>query len=186
MALTAAARAGFWVRVTATLLDGILLVVIYVISIVSLVAMNEPVREGSRPLNVAEAIVWLAWLMYSTMEVFSAGTFGKKILGLRIARLDDGSADRWRLFLRWQTKQLPVIALILALLTGASAFRLLGGFANLIIAVGCLFAGNDDRLAWHDHWSGTAVFHAARLRAAMLPQGEWVELLPDGGDPRSD
>src|SRR5262249_4359057 len=128
------------------------------------------------------AIVWLAWLIYSTMEVFSAGTLGKKILGLRIARLD-GSPDGWRLFLRWQTKQLPVIALILALLTGAGAFRLLGGSANLVIAGGCLFDVNDDHRGWYDQWSGTAVFHTAALRSARLPEGDWVEVLPQG---RSD
>ena len=66
----------------------------------------------------------------------------------------------------WQTKQLPVIALILNSLSHVNGFRLIGGLANLIIAVGCLFAANDDRLAWHDQWSGTAVFHA---KAAAPP-----------------
>jgi len=48
-------------------------------------------------MNLATAIVWSVWLMYSSMEIFSGGTLGKKLFGLRIAR-QDGKADQWRLF----------------------------------------------------------------------------------------
>jgi uncharacterized RDD family membrane protein YckC len=172
-----AGRAGFWIRAAAALLDGVLLLIISGFVGFIMVSLNDPIVEGSRSARIAGAMTWLAWLMYTTLEIFSGGTLGKKTFGLRIARAD-GAPDRWRLFLRWQTKQLPVIALILFELTSANAFRLLGGFASLVVAVGCLFAANDDRLAWHDQWSGTAVFHAKALRLRALPKdGEWAEIL---------
>jgi len=91
-------------------IDLILLGLIQVIVVAVLVAMGDPAVEGSRSMNLATAIVWSVWLMYSSMEIFSGGTLGKKLFGLRIAR-QDGKADQWRLFLRWLTKQFPAIAM---------------------------------------------------------------------------
>ena len=33
---------------------------------------------------------------------------------------------------------------------------------SLIVVIGCFFAANDDRLAWHDQWAHTAVCHVPR------------------------
>ena len=170
-------RAGFCIRAGATLVDAVVLIAINVVVGSLYLAIHDPLTTSARSDNVAVACIWSAWLAYSTMEIFFGGTLGKKLFGLRIARLD-GSDDRWSLFLRWQTKQLPFIAAVAFALTQVGAIYLLGGLENGLVLIGCLFAANDDCMAWHDQWSGTAVFHAKALRTAQrIPEGEWAEIL---------
>src|SRR5205814_496662 len=95
---------------------------------------------------------------YTFTEVFFAATPGKMILRLRIGSSDGTPADGWRLLLRWSTKQFALLFQMLFNLTGIPLFYLLGGFGGLVVLIGCLYASNDDKQAWHDQWAGTAVF----------------------------
>ena len=78
-------------------------------------------------------------------------------------------ADRWRLILRWSAKQFWLFAMLLFILTSVPLFYVLSGFMSLIVIIECLFASNDDKLAWHDQWAGTAVYRRARLGSAAPP-----------------
>ena len=77
------------------------------------------------------------------------------------------AADRWRLFLRWETKHLPLLATMLFEATGYVPAWLLAGLMNTIISVGCLMALNDDQLTWHDEWARTAVYPRRAKGAAV-------------------
>jgi uncharacterized RDD family membrane protein YckC len=123
---------------------------------------------GTRGL--AEAIISAVLLLYASQEIWFGATLGKRVLGLRIRRID-GELDRWNLLLRWLTKQMPVILYPLFALTGFALFYYIGGLMNALVFIGCLFAANDDKLAWHNQWSHTAVFHVRRIPAELSIPG---------------
>ena len=109
------------------------------------------------------------WLAYTSFEIWVAATPGKFALGLRISAQDCGPADRWTRVLRWSTKHFWLLAAMLFALTEFGPLRLLAGFSSLIFAIGCLFASNDDKLAWHDQWAHTAVCKRRREYQAFEP-----------------
>lgn len=152
-------RVGFWFRVLATVIDAALFLPLWLLLLVLLFEWPHAAAVGSA----------VAWLLYSSLEVAAAGTPGKLVLGLRIAYPDGSTADRWTLFLRWSTKQLPVMAILLYLLTDFVPLRLLAGFAELFVGIGCLFASTDLKQAWHDQWSKTAVCRKPRKVLPLPP-----------------
>lgn len=154
-------RIGFWWRVLAALIDGVFVVVLGF----ALMA----VAQAGQLSQLMFDLIWLgSLLLYSTSEVLFRGTPGKLLLGLRIAAINRAPGDGWRLFLRWSTKQLPLVAMLLFSITAWPLFYLLQGISALFVAIGCLYAANDDKLAWHDQWAGTAVFPAATLKRPVL------------------
>ena len=154
-------RAGFLIRTAAALLDLLAMVPVYILASFVMFSLWE--RVGSdRAQWTASVVLYSIWLAYSTMEIWTAGTPGKLILRMRIMSVEGAPADGWRRFLRWSTKQLPMIAALLWTLTGFVPLYTLSGFCGLVVTVGCIAAMNDDHLAWHDQWSGTAVYRRAR------------------------
>jgi uncharacterized RDD family membrane protein YckC len=103
------------------------------------------------------------FIAYTSMEFFLAATPGKLILRQRIAGADARAAGRWRLFLRWSTKQMPLLCEFLFIFTGGTVFYYVGGLEWILVLIGCLFAANDEKLAWHDQWAGTAVIRRRSL-----------------------
>jgi uncharacterized RDD family membrane protein YckC len=152
-------RAGFWIRLSAALIDG-------VAALVVMIAVSASLYSAGISIERSNAAAFAALLPYTMLEILTRGTPGKLLLGLRIARADGSPADFWRLCLRWSTKQGPMIFQILYLLTRFPAFYLIGGFYGLVVFVGCFYASNDDKLAWHDQWAGTAVMHKRALQSA--------------------
>jgi uncharacterized RDD family membrane protein YckC len=118
-----------------------------------------------------ELLFSLVALGYTSTEVFSAATAGKRLLGLRIRTRLGPPADKGLLFLRWSTKQSPWILMLLDALLPHPIFGASQGFLELILACGALAALNDDHLAWHDQWSGSAVWKVRRM-AQSAPQRE--------------
>ena len=95
-------RAGFWVRVAATVID-LVADSLLLLGCVALYALVwQMTQDGERAETVMSIAAYTAVLLYTSTEVWFAGTPGKMLLGLRIRRQDGSSADRWRLFLRWQ------------------------------------------------------------------------------------
>ena len=78
-------------------------------------------------------------------------------------------AERWSLILRWSAKQFWLFAMLLFILTSVPLFYVLSGFMSLIVIIGCLFASNDDKLAWHDQWARTGVYRSLRGKTAAAP-----------------
>ena len=150
-------RAGFWIRLLAALIDGVVFLVLQVASNLALNSVWQRTLDADRAYAAAALVVSAGWSLYTLLEIFTAGTLGKLALGLRIRQQDGRPADRWRLFLRWESKQLPILAAAGFALTGFIAFQLLSAFMYTIVLAGCFFAANDDHLAWHDQWAGTCV-----------------------------
>jgi uncharacterized RDD family membrane protein YckC len=160
-------RTGFLIRTAAALLDLIAMVPVCVLATVVMVSLWDRVGR-ERAEWIASVLLYALWVGYSTLEIWTAGTPGKLILRMRISSVDGSPADGWQRFLRWSTKQLPIISALLWLLTGFVPLYTLSGFSGLIVTIGCIAAINDDHLAWHDQWSRTAVFRRAKERPATI------------------
>jgi len=155
----AARRVGFFPRAGAAVVDVLLL----------LIALMAPYAGGYYLLET-NGMLTPAWeygmdlsltvlaLAYSTFEVFAAATPGKMLLKLRIAMADGTVADRWTLFNRWFYKNGGSVLVVIGTALGLIVIDRLGGTWNFIVAIGCLFAFQSSRQAWHDRPSGTAVY----------------------------
>jgi uncharacterized RDD family membrane protein YckC len=151
-------RAGFWIRSVAAMLDVAALTMVYIGCAVLYAAVANAIGDNDRAAVMLAVAIYASTLLYTSCEMWLAATPGKLIVGLRIRQQNGGAADRWRLFLRWQTKYYWVICSMLFALTGASVMYVLGGLVNTFLIIGCFFAANDDKLTWHDQWAGTAVY----------------------------
>jgi uncharacterized RDD family membrane protein YckC len=158
-------RAGFWIRLVATLIDFAVAVLLGIAASVVMVIIWDRVGGRARAERIAQFILYSSFLLYTTLEIFVAGTLGKLLLGLRITQQDGHAADVWRRILRWSTKQFWLLATMLFLMSGLRVFYAISGLSSLVVAVGCLYASNDDHLTWHDQWAGTAVYKVAPKRA---------------------
>lgn len=163
-------RVGFFSRLGAAALDLLLFLPVLVLLVVlfALLAADGSLGDAAAAERAFAASLLAGWLLYSATELVWAATPGKMILGQRIAAADHRPAGFWRLFLRWSTKQLPVIAGLLFVLTDFVLLQLLGGFMNVVLTAGFLAAANDDKRSWLDEWAGTAVYRRRTLTAGRI------------------
>jgi len=156
-------RVGFWLRLAAALIDVVFLLVIEVALGLAWMFVFMTRDLSTRSFSIVLVLVFIA---YTSLEFFIAATPGKLILGQRIAARDSPGAGRWRLFLRWATKQMPLLCQGLFVITGGTVFYYLGGLEWVVVLIGFLFVANDEKLAWHDQWAGTAVVRRRALAGA--------------------
>ena len=164
-------RAGIWRRLSATAIDGI--IVVLPSMVLAGVAWNALLRQGrldERTATLIGVLPLVAWLVYCLLlEVFNDATVGKMLVRIAIRRADGIRADRWTLLLRYTTKQLGLIFTLVFALSGQPLFYWLGGIMNLILVVGCFRALSEDRVAWHDIWCHTAVYVRERATEIARP-----------------
>src|SRR4051812_28419085 len=137
-------RVGFWLRSAALAIDLAIFAAVMIAVGTGLTIIGEASGDAESLMRYYELAVLLAWLAYTSTEIFLRGTPAELMLGLRIARSDGVPADFWRLFLRWSTKHFPSLCALLFALSGVKLLYLIGGFENSIILIGCFFAANDD------------------------------------------
>lgn len=154
-----AQRSGFWIRTLAALIDLVILLPVFALCVVAAMQLTS---DDERMGNLANGMFWSCWLVYSSMEIWTAGTAGKLLLSRRIVQSDGNPADLSRRCLRWSTKQFPIIFAVLFAVTGHPLFRLVSGFSFMVVSIGCLFASNEDHMTWHDQWAKTAVVRKPR------------------------
>jgi uncharacterized RDD family membrane protein YckC len=152
-------RVGFWFRLLALLIDTLIVLIVYVLA-VAFFSLSE---------DRAALVFVAAWLIYTSPEIFTAGTLGKRILGIKIGRSNGTNADCWTLFLRWSTKQYPQLCGLLFLLTALIGLRFVGGISEAFVVIGCLYALNESKQTWHDEWASTAVFRRRDMLARRPP-----------------
>src|SRR5438445_5923933 len=100
-------RIGFQQRAAAFLIDlGVVMIAAHLIVLVD-VLLNESGSYNFFGVISAGGSALLV-LSYGLMEIFSAGTLGKRIMGLTIAMDDGAPAPRGRLMRRWAIKQSPL------------------------------------------------------------------------------
>jgi uncharacterized RDD family membrane protein YckC len=149
-------RAGFWIRLLATAIDIVAMLLIAGGVTAATTALLLATSYSLPPSGMA-AFIYAIWLAYTSFEIWTAATPGKLVLQLRVRNSDCSAADFWRLFLRWSTKWSSLFLSFVFLLTAWPPLYLLSGFISGVVLIGCLFAANDDRLTWHDQWAQTSV-----------------------------
>ena len=170
-------RSGFWIRAGATAIDAVVFLVFAAtigVTMSVLEARGELTETKQRGLDAMLLVLWLA---YSSMEAMIGATAGKLACGIVIALPDGAPAPPWTRILRWSTKQFGVFMQLTWVVTEHPAFYFLG-IVNGLILIGCLRALGEDKQAWHDVWSHTAV-----VPRAVALQRRGVQEAPDGAPP---
>lgn len=159
-------RSGFWIRTAAVGIDALIfLVFAATIGVTASVLEERGTLTESKQRGLA-ALPFALWLAYSSMEAMIGATAGKLAMGILITLPDGAPAPPWTRLLRWSTKQSGWMFLLVFYAMGNPFFGWLGGFLNLLLGIGCLRALGEDKQAWHDVWSHTAV--VGRNRAAQM------------------
>lgn len=182
-------RAGFLSRAAAALIDlGIIFCALHALAAADVVA-NESMRLSNfGAITFAGGGVVL--VAYGLLDVLAAGTLGKKVLGLRIARPDGRPAGPAALLGRWAAKYAPLPFLAAAGFLLATTLTRYPGYSlrpfvldglfvlgvadavvclalTAFVAAGCFRVARRGRgrRAFHDVMSGTAVLAGGRAAA---------------------
>ncbi|MDC3418002.1 RDD family protein [Aquibacillus salsiterrae] len=125
-------KAGFWIRAIALIIDSILVGILdWIISAV-FGANNDPNQLVSIIISLVIAIGYYVWF-----QSFNNGqTFGKKIMGIRVTKLDGERVGFGNMFLR----------------------EIIGKFLSaLTLFIGYIIAASPKKRALHDYVAGTMV-----------------------------
>jgi len=119
-------------------------------------------------LALAEDNFWpsyisdLVVLMYFFMEAALGYTFGKRILGIKIADVNLKPTFSKRL-IRFLAKYSYMILPMIFFAGEMSPISFVSGFLSFIVLIGCFFALGRNKQALHDMIAGTAVFNEESL-----------------------
>jgi len=159
-------RSGFWIRAAATAIDAVVFLVFAFTVFAARAVLDArgtltPTTE--RGMNAMLIVLWLA---YSSMEAMIGATAGKLAVGIVITLPDGAPAPAWTRVLRWSTKQIGWLLVVVHLLSDNVLAYYLGGTLNGLVGIGCLRALGEEKRTWHDIWSHTAV--VSRKLAAQM------------------
>lgn len=133
------ARAGFWIRVAAALIDAVFMaipiVVIYLGIAYAMGGFEDevPPEKEARIERIAETVVALLALAYTSLEIWKAATPGKMLLKLQIRSPDATPAPLGNLASRWATKQSPQIIGLFAVLFASRTLEWIEIAALLVV-----------------------------------------------------
>jgi uncharacterized RDD family membrane protein YckC len=175
-------RVGFGRRLGAALLDMVFLSILMLVGIFSMdIDFNQFVgmdfmemMENQDMLN--EMVIGITTvsviisLLYYAFEIFMAASFGKLILGIKIADSDMKSGSFQQLFIRYIIKHISSVFSAIYVLTTLSIFNTIGSFLSFIILIGFFFVLGENKQAFHDMIAGTAVYYKQDLNAINTGQ----------------
>jgi len=164
-------RIGFGTRLGAHLLDGLFMVIfiwlvayvvalLFVSSVSTAAANNDDLAVANSFLSLIINMIYgivLGASLYTLIEVFTGASFGKMILGVKIAQPNGEAAPMSAMLMRWALKNITLIFLILFALTHAEVLLQLNSLGQLFILVSCLMALRESKQALHDQLAGTVV-----------------------------
>lgn len=159
-------RASFTRRALALCIDATMIFALTAVGAAVIASAGAGIAGGVR---LGELLLFLPWFCYTMPEFLWGMTLGKWLLGIRIGGQPAVLTSRWRLFLRWSTKHYGFVVGLISLCIPSAAWAEVEGLSSWVVAVGCIAALNDDRLAWHDQWAGTAVWRERRPPPLPVP-----------------
>jgi uncharacterized RDD family membrane protein YckC len=130
----AAEKAGFWIRVVAYLIDGIILLIVETI-------INLALRGNSSAQLGINLLLGAVYFIYfwSSSSPFPGQTLGMKVLNLRVVRTDGSSLD----FVQGLIRYVGII------------------ISSIPLGLGLLWVAWDpNKQGWHDKMAGTYVVKA--------------------------
>ena len=159
-------RSGFWIRLAAAAIDAVVLIVLY--AIVRIVEMSLEERDAitEEKQRALYAMLCAVWLVYTSMEALVGATIGKLLMGVVITLPDGAPAPPWSRVLRWTTKRSPWILTFAFFVSGQVLFNYLANLLGFVLLLGVLRMLDEEKRAWHDYWTHTAV--VSRKRAAAM------------------
>jgi uncharacterized RDD family membrane protein YckC len=182
-------RVGVGLRLMAALLDvAILLVAGLVVVGVSALGVQVILSRRHLPITGLVALGGSLPLAYGATEIFMAGTPGKRLLGIQIARADGVRADAGQRTARWAYKHGVSAALMGYACVSATVFsgvpvdeRVVAGLQllNLAVALGALAMLGKGRRALHDYLAGTAIYSEADVDYATAHAKGFTVEIPD-------
>jgi uncharacterized RDD family membrane protein YckC len=168
-------RVGFGLRLFASVLDAVFMIVggLVIGGVFGGVLgsiFGGTVDTGTEAISGAQAGGVIGFLMgalialpvfgtiYALLEAFTGATVGKMILGIKIGDVDGTRAGLGKLFLRYVLKNGAFFCALLAGLIGVELFNTIGGIWSLIWFIGCFLVLTQARQGLHDKIAGTAVY----------------------------
>ncbi len=161
-------RAGFGIRLGASLLDYLFFGIIFTIVLFAsgIIQEYQYVFEDllSKPYliedfsNAIMPYVFIVFFMYYSLEIVLAASLGKIILRLKIAGEDRKEAGYEKLALRFIYKHSDTILSLIAFFGALKFLETLSSILGLVIIVGFFFVLSPKRQAFHDSLARTAVY----------------------------
>lgn len=177
-------RVGFWKRTLAMVIDGVILYALQIVISMSSglyeaqEMLGERVKEsgaGGSLTQIAEMSQQLAmqiqsefywtllfiqviYVMYFSLEMMVGATLGKLICGIQIADKDCKPATKIQLVKRFVFKESYLIMSFFAALLVVDFLQYAYITLAIIVAVSCLYVATKNKMGFHDHWAGTAVY----------------------------
>ena len=158
------AREGFLLRWCAALIDGAICFIPG--------ALLSVVLAKVAGLWLGGVILTLAYIAYSSLEVFKAATPGKMLLKLKITNEDGSEANQQTLIQRWVIKQAWQFARLLGVVTTVMLFNWVALFCWIGYVISCCLTFKPERQALHDTLAHTAVFKTQAAAAVAMPTPE--------------
>jgi len=129
------AKAGFWIRVVAFIVDSVIL---YVINLIVGVVLN-PSTTGRSGIQTLLGIIYFTYF-WSASSLWPGQTVGDKLLNLRVIKTDGTDLTIIQAFIRY-------VGLVVSI---------------LVIFIGVIWVAFDpNKQGWHDKIAGTYVVKAA-------------------------
>jgi uncharacterized RDD family membrane protein YckC len=147
-------RVGIVHRLVAGVIDGV---------IVSVLVFVPNVVLGRISPMLAGMVSGLLALAYFSFEVLKAQSVGKMFLKLKITKQDGSPASQDQLVKRYAFKFASYALMIVAAVPFLHVVSFVALLAGLAVLVSSLFMLKPEKLAYHDHFLGTAVFGPEKL-----------------------
>lgn len=183
MGVSQEARAGFGLRLVASIIDGIFISIGG--SIIGSVfggmfggiaggmlgAMSPEVGSGDMAaiggiigslLGIMVGM-FLLGTVYNLLEAFTGATVGKMLIGLKVGDAAGMKASLGKLFFRYAIKNIMYLCSVVAGLLGLKFLGTVGSVLGLIVFLGCFLVLTKPRQALHDLIAGTAVYPSKTL-----------------------
>jgi len=129
------AKAGFWIRVLAFIIDSVIL---YVINLIVGVVLN-PSTTGRSGIQTLLGIIYFTYF-WSASSLWPGQTVGDKLLNLRVIKTDSTDLTIVQAFIRY-------VGLVVSI---------------LVIFIGVIWVAFDpNKQGWHDKIAGTYVIKTA-------------------------
>ncbi|GAK56099.1 hypothetical protein U27_03061 [Candidatus Vecturithrix granuli] len=168
-------RAGFGLRLTASLIDLVLIILggIVIGSVFGAVlggifggmlASFESLRGFWGGVLGSLIGISVFGTLYNLLEGLFGATIGKMLIGLKIGDADGTKAGIGKLFFRYLLKNITFVCSLLAGILGIAILTKIGAVLGLIWFLGCFLVLSRTRQGLHDMIAGTAVYPRKVLR----------------------
>ena len=108
----------------------------------------------------------IAQLLYWSLEIFIGASFGKFVLGLKIASDDRNPANITKLLTRFVFRHAGLLFSFLFALSSVGAFETLSSIGTFAFIIGAFFTLSTKRQALHDIVAKTSVYHKSIIKKA--------------------